>query len=57
LLTRLQTWLTWAILVKNKQQIISVKNEEPGSLAITILPQKGIGLVQNTFDVYRGSGS
>jgi hypothetical protein len=43
--------------IKNKQQIISVKNEEPGSLAITILQQKGIGLVQNTFDVYRGSGS
>jgi hypothetical protein len=36
--------------IKNKQQIISVKNEEPGSLAITILPQKGIGLVQNTFE-------
>ena len=24
--------------IKNKQQIISVKNDEPGSLAITILP-------------------
>jgi len=45
------------LAIKNKQQIISVKNDEPGSLAITILPQKGIGLVQNTFDVYRGSGS
>jgi hypothetical protein len=40
-----------------KQQTISVKNDEHGSLAITILPRKGIGLVQNTFDVYRGSGS
>jgi hypothetical protein len=30
-----------------------VKNDEPGSLAITILPQKGIGLVQNTSDVLK----
>jgi hypothetical protein len=30
-----------------------VKNDDPGSLAITILPQKGIGLVQNTFDVLK----
>lgn len=30
-----------------------MKNDEPGSLAITILPQKGIGLVQNTFDVLK----
>ena len=36
--------------IKNKQQIISVINDEPESLAITIFPQKGIGLVQNTFD-------
>jgi hypothetical protein len=37
--------------IKNKQQTISVKNDEHGSLAITILPRKGIGLVQNTFEV------
>jgi hypothetical protein len=43
----------WKSTIKNKQQIISVKNDEPGSLAITILPQKGIGLVQNTFDVLK----
>jgi hypothetical protein len=30
-----------------------VKNDEPGSLAIKILPQKGITLVQNTFDVLK----